>query len=123
MSTLQSNFSEPKRAARYLENGPPAFAPGHSGMLQMTGVLLSERVPADSQVLVVGAGGGLEIRYLAGVARSWHFVGVDPAPAMLELRAPRRVQSPARDFAQSKVRSPRRRSVHSTRRRAFWFSG
>ena len=61
------------------------FAPGHAGMLQMAGILLGERMPADGELLVIGAGGGLEIRYLAGVETGWHFLGVDPAAAMLDL--------------------------------------
>ena len=85
MDDLKTNFDKPERVARYVEQGPPAFAPGHAGMLQMTGVLLAERMPRDGQVLVIGAGGGLEIRWLAGWAPGWRFVGVDPAPAMLDL--------------------------------------
>jgi tRNA (cmo5U34)-methyltransferase len=51
----------------------------------MAGVLLAERMPDDGQVLVVGAGGGLETRYLATASKTWRFVGVDPSAAMLEL--------------------------------------
>ena len=54
-------------------------------MLQMIGVLLGESMPQDGRLLVVGAGGGLETKYLAGVEQGWRFVGVDPAPAMLDL--------------------------------------
>jgi tRNA (cmo5U34)-methyltransferase len=85
MNRMHANFSDTSRVARYIEQGPPAFAPGYFGMLQMAGVLLAERVPAEGRILVVGAGGGLEIRYLAGAAPAWRFVGVDPARAMLEL--------------------------------------
>ena len=85
MNTMKSNFIDPSLVARYAQQGPPAFAPGHSGMLQMTGVLLGERVPETGKVLVVGAGGGLEIRYLASIANGWRFVGIDPAPVMLDL--------------------------------------
>ncbi len=85
MNDIEANFIDPTRVSRYVEQGPPAFAPGHAGMLQMAGVLLEERVPDDGTVLVVGAGGGLEIQYLAGTMVGWRFVGVDPAPAMLAL--------------------------------------
>ena len=85
MSKLNTNFVEPERVKRYTEQGPPAFAPGHAGMLQMIGVLLAETMPDDGQLLVVGAGGGLETRSLAGVEPGWRFVGVDPAGAMLDL--------------------------------------
>ena len=53
-------------------------------MLQLTGVLLAERVREDGTVLVVGAGGGLELRYLAGVDLGCRFVRVDPSPAMID---------------------------------------
>ena len=50
-------------------------------------------MPPDGRVLIVGAGGGLEINHLAGVEDGWRFVGVDPAPAMLDLA--RAVAGPA----------------------------
>lgn len=84
MSEIDANFAHADRVARYLEQGPPAFAPGHADMLQLVGVLLAERVPAEGGVLVVGAGGGLESPYLAKTKPSWRFVGVDPAPAELD---------------------------------------
>lgn len=69
----------------YLRNGPPAFTPGHAGLLQMAGILLREHAPADARVLVVGAGGGLDTRAIAMAQPGFQFVGVDPAPPMLEL--------------------------------------
>ena len=78
-------FADSGHVARYLEHGPPAFTPGHAGLLQMIGVLLAETMPEDGTMLVVGAGGGLETRYLADVEPRWRFVGVDPAGAMLDL--------------------------------------
>jgi len=85
MSAFDKYFSDPQFVARYVEKGPPAFMPGHSGVLQMAGVLLTERVPEDGQVLIIGAGGGLDTRALAKAGPGWRFVGVDPAPGMLEL--------------------------------------
>ena len=95
MSEFNANFIDPERVTRYIEYGPPAFTPGHGGMLQMIGVLLAERMPEDGQALVVGAGGGLETRYLASLEPKWRFVGVDPASAMLELA--RAVAGPVAD--------------------------
>lgn len=82
---MEEHFVDPSKVRAYLDRGPPAFAPGHAGLLQMVGVLLEERVGAHGTVLVVGAGGGLELRYLCGLSPDWRFVGVDPAPAMLDL--------------------------------------
>ena len=93
MSDLNANFVDPERLKQYVEVGPPAFTPGYAGLLQMIGVLLGEAVPETGQLLVVGAGGGLETRYLAGVEPTWRFVGVDPASAMLDLA--RAVAGPA----------------------------
>lgn len=69
----------------YVKNGPPAFMPGHAGVLQMAGILLREHAPADAHVLVVGAGGGLDTRALAEAQPRFRFLGVDPAPPMLDL--------------------------------------
>ena len=47
--------------------------------------ILAETVPADGCVLVVGAGGGLELAYLAERHDGWTFDGVDPSAPMLRL--------------------------------------
>ena len=51
----------------------------------MTTMLLAERVPADGRVLVLGAGGGLELRAFADAHPGWRFDGVDPSADMLRL--------------------------------------
>jgi tRNA (cmo5U34)-methyltransferase len=38
-------------------------------------------------VLVLGAGGGLELKAMAEAYRAWRFVGVDPSAQMLEMAA------------------------------------
>ena len=55
----------------------------------MTRILLAERTPADGRVLVVGAGGGLELEDFARAHPGWRFDGVDPSAAMLDLAARR----------------------------------
>lgn len=85
MSAFAQNFVDPEWVSRYTTQGPPAFMPGHGGVLQMAGVLLAETVPDDGRVLIVGAGGGLDTQALAKAGPNWTFVGVDPAPAMLDL--------------------------------------
>jgi len=47
-------------------------------------ILLAERAPKDARVLVLGAGGGLELRALADAQPHWTFTAVDPAGAMLD---------------------------------------
>ncbi len=79
---LLAPFSDPAHVARYAE-GPPRFVPGFADLHRMTSLLLSERAPLDGTVLVVGAGGGLELRAFAEAQPGWSFVGIDPAAEML----------------------------------------
>lgn len=65
--------------------GPPRQVPGFASLHRMVSLLLAERVPAAGQVLVLGAGGGLELKALAEVHAGWSFHGVDPSAAMLQL--------------------------------------
>jgi tRNA (cmo5U34)-methyltransferase len=84
--TLMAHFSDPAAVARYAE-GPPRFVPGFADMQRMSGILLAERAPANARVLVLGAGGGLELKAFATAQPGWSFDGVDPAGEMLELAA------------------------------------
>lgn len=61
------------------------MVPGYADMQRMAMLLLAERAPADARVLVVGAGGGLELKLFSEGQPNWSFVGVDPAAAMLDL--------------------------------------
>lgn len=79
-----SHFSDPQAVARYAE-GPPRFVPGYADLHRMATVLVAERAPANARVLVLGAGGGLELRAFAAAQPGWTFDGVDPAPEMLDL--------------------------------------
>ncbi len=79
-----SPFTDAAAVARYAE-GPPRLVPGFVDLHRMTALLLAERAPPDARVLVLGAGGGLELRSLAQAQPGWTFVGVDPAAEMLEL--------------------------------------
>lgn len=51
----------------------------------MVSLLLDERTPPNGRVLVLGAGGGLELKALADAHAGWSFDGVDPSRDMLEL--------------------------------------
>lgn len=84
MTDIQDMFSDPQAVAKYTE-GPPRFVPGYNAMLSMAAILLAERVPDDAQVLVLGAGGGLELKAFAQAHQGWRFDGVDPSAAMLGL--------------------------------------
>ena len=86
VSALMASFSNPASVARYAE-GPPRFVPGLADLHRMSGILLAERAPADARVLVLGAGGGLELKAFATAQPGWRFDGVDPAGEMLKLAA------------------------------------
>jgi tRNA (cmo5U34)-methyltransferase len=77
-------FSDPQAVARYTD-GPPRFVPGYSAMQRMTTLLLAERVADDARVLVLGAGGGLELKEFAQARSGWTFDGIDPSAQMLKL--------------------------------------
>lgn len=80
------HFSDPDAVADYVQ-GPPRFVPGFDALHGMTSIVLAERAPEDARVLVLGAGGGLEIRALAKAHPGWRFLGIDPSAAMLDLAA------------------------------------
>jgi len=85
-----SPFTDPAAVAvaRYAE-GPRRNVPGYDSLLRMSRILLAERVPDHGRVLVVGAGGGLELEDMALAHPGWRFDGVDPSQPMLDLAAQR----------------------------------
>lgn len=84
MTGIQDMFSDPQAVANYT-NGPPRFVPGYNAMLSMAAILLAERAREDARILVLGAGGGLELKAFALAQPRWRFDGVDPSAAMLGL--------------------------------------
>ena len=79
-----SSFSDPQDVANYAER-PAKQVPGFHSLQQMTALLLAETVPHDGQVLVLGAGGGLELKVFAEAHPEWNLVGIDPSAEMLKL--------------------------------------
>ena len=77
-------FSDPEAVKRYAE-GPPRMVPGFADLQRMARLLLAERAPDDARILVLGAGGGLEIKVFADAQPGWRFDGVDPSAEMLDL--------------------------------------
>jgi tRNA (cmo5U34)-methyltransferase len=51
----------------------------------MTTILLEEHAPENARILVLGAGGGIELKTFACVHAKWTFLGVDPSAEMLKL--------------------------------------
>ena len=84
MRNTQSAFSDRFGVATYATD-TPRKVPGMADLHRMTALLLSEQSPDAAHVLIVGAGGGLELVSLATARPGWRFTGVDPSPAMLDL--------------------------------------
>ncbi|MCP3371102.1 class I SAM-dependent methyltransferase [Bradyrhizobium cajani] len=84
MTGIQDMFSDPQMVANYTD-GPPRFVPGYNAMLSMAAILLAERARDDARILVLGAGGGLELKAFAQAQHGWSFDGVDPSAPMLGL--------------------------------------
>jgi len=77
-------FSDPAVVAGYVE-ATAKKVPGLADLHRMAAILLAERAPEDAGILVVGAGGGLELSAFADAQPGWCFLGVDPSAAMLDL--------------------------------------
>jgi tRNA (cmo5U34)-methyltransferase len=82
--SMASAFSDPAAVAAYAD-GPPRMVPGFADMQRMSLLLLAEHAPADARILVLGAGGGLELEVFANAQPRWQFDGVDPSAEMLAL--------------------------------------
>jgi tRNA (cmo5U34)-methyltransferase len=78
-----SHYEDPEIVRRYAQ-GPTAFVPAYAHMQRMAAQLIRERIGDTGQVLVLGAGGGLELEAFASLSPQWTFVGVDPAEEMLK---------------------------------------
>ena len=79
-----SPFNDPALVAGYAE-ATPKKVPGLADLHRMAAILLAERAPETADILVVGAGGGLELRAFAEGQPGWRFLGVDPSAGMLDL--------------------------------------
>lgn len=84
MTAPQHGFSDAQAVAGYADR-PPRLVPGFRDMQRMARLLLAESAPDDANVLVVGAGGGLELKLFAEASPGWRLHGVDPALPMLQL--------------------------------------
>jgi tRNA (cmo5U34)-methyltransferase len=79
-----SSFSDPKTIVGYAENATRRV-PGLHDVHRMSALLMAERTPPNGRVLIVGAGGGMELKLFAQLFPGWQFDGVDPSAEMLNL--------------------------------------
>ena len=77
-------FSDRSTLATYTENARRTV-PGFDAMHVMASILLAEHAPKGGRILVLGAGGGMELRLLAETRSDWSLDGVDPSEPMLDL--------------------------------------
>jgi len=76
-------FADPDNARSYAASGPRPFLPGIDAMHTMAVQLLEETMSTSGHVLVLGAGGGHELRAFSRARPDWQFTAVDPSPQML----------------------------------------
>lgn len=79
-----NSFSDSKQISNYAENAA-RMVPGMRDLPKMAGALLKECVTSAARIIVLGAGGGLELRALAEAYTDWSFDGIDPSAEMLKL--------------------------------------
>jgi tRNA (cmo5U34)-methyltransferase len=84
MTRAMTSFSDSAIVSRYAENAT-RMVPGLRDLPKMAGTLLAERAPTDARILVLGAGGGHELKGFAEMQPGWRFDGVDPSAEMLQL--------------------------------------
>ncbi|POF30555.1 class I SAM-dependent methyltransferase [Roseibium marinum] len=78
-----TSFSNPVSVSGYAQR-TARLVPGLTDLHRMTALLLAERSPEEARILVLGAGGGLELKAFAGMYPNWRFCGVDPSTEMLD---------------------------------------
>lgn len=77
-------FNDPAAVAAYADRAS-RLVPGLADLQRMAALLVAERAPEQADVLVIGAGGGVELKVFAQRYPQWRFVGVDPSKEMLDL--------------------------------------
>lgn len=82
--TRPSPFADPVAVATYAQDAL-CKVPGMADLHRMVTLLLGEAALGAAHILVVGAGGGLELKAMAQARPDWRFTGVDPSPAMLDI--------------------------------------
>jgi tRNA (cmo5U34)-methyltransferase len=81
---LAQTFSDPAAVAGYAERAKRQV-PGFVDLQRMAMLLLAEHRPGAADILVLGAGGGLELKVFAEAQPEWRLLGVDPSAEMLDL--------------------------------------
>src|SRR5208337_2521476 len=75
--TDETDFDRDRTLSGNYEQAPRWFIPGYDASHAMAAVLLRDRIGERGRILVVGAGGGVELSVLARECQGWTFTGVD----------------------------------------------
>lgn len=84
MQNQQAPILFDQKAASSYDKKATLWASGREALFSFMRLILSE-LPADAQILCVGAGTGTEMIALAQAFPQWQFTAVEPASAMLEV--------------------------------------
>lgn len=76
--------SPPVHTAQY-DRSIRLFTAGYESMFLMSYAFLHSMIPEDAELLVVGAGTGMEICTFGKLNPRWKFMGVDPSAEMLSI--------------------------------------
>ena len=87
-----SLFDRNRALSDNYEQGPRWFIPGYDASHAIAAVLLRDRIGEHGRILVLGAGGGVELSVFARECEGWTFTGIDPSAEMLAL-ARRKVEA------------------------------
>lgn len=77
------DFDQTPTLINNYDRGPRWFIPGYDASHAMAAVLLRDRIGEVGRILVIGAGGGIELSLFARESKGWSFTGVDPSVEML----------------------------------------
>ena len=80
----QAAFDDAAAIASYADR-TRRLVPGWDDLQKMVTLLVAEAARGPATVLVVGAGGGVELNAMAQAHADWRFVGVDPSAPMLQM--------------------------------------
>ncbi len=84
VTTSVNPFDDPMHVEAYATHAR-RMVPALTDIHRLVSVLLDEHAPRDANILVLGAGGGLETTAFAEAHPQWTFDAVDPSAAMLDL--------------------------------------
>jgi tRNA (cmo5U34)-methyltransferase len=79
-----NEFDRNPALSDHYERAPRWFVPGYDTSHAIAAVLLRDRIGEHGRILVLGAGGGVELSVFARECKGWTFTAVDPSVEMLK---------------------------------------